>query len=189
MDSMYLPPSEAYNGLRTIDVNKLVFRHSWMDIQKAAKAKKGKRSDFIKTEVTPVYPDTTVWIKDFAYSYNEPMHNDYFWHQAYGDYPVVGVNWKQAKAFCAWRTLNKKAFIKAKQKCFSEYQNGYITSNSHGISFFDNVIKFWDNPDAYYVPKDKNDKPIDISKREMPRDDYEYNFIRVLKFNKEKKDG
>lgn len=116
MDSMYLPPSEAYNGLRTIDVNKLVFRHSWMDIQKAAKAKKGKRSDFIKTEVTPVYPDTTVWIKDFAYSYNEPMHNDYFWHQAYGDYPVVGVNWKQAKAFCAWRTLNKKAFIKAKQK-------------------------------------------------------------------------
>ncbi len=80
-------------------------------------------------------------------------------------------------------------FIKAKQKCFVEYQNGFITSNSHGISFFDNVIKFWDNPDAYYVPKDKNDKPIDISKREMPRDDYEYNFIRVLKFNKEKKDG
>jgi hypothetical protein len=27
------------------------------------------------------------------------MHNDYFWHQAYGDYPVVGVKWKQAK-FC-----------------------------------------------------------------------------------------
>lgn len=80
-------------------------------------------------------------------------------------------------------------FIKAKQTCFVEYQNGFITSNSHGISFFDNVIKFWDNPDSYYVPKDKNDKPIDISKREMPRDDYEYNFIRVLKFNKEKGDG
>jgi formylglycine-generating enzyme required for sulfatase activity len=38
-------------------------------------------------------------IKDFAYSYNEPMHNDYFWHKAYGDYPVVGVKWTQAKAF------------------------------------------------------------------------------------------
>jgi hypothetical protein len=35
-----------------------------------------------------VYPDTTVWIKDYAYSYNS--HIDYFWHKAYGDYPVVG---------------------------------------------------------------------------------------------------
>jgi gliding motility-associated lipoprotein GldK len=44
------------------------------------------------------------------------MHNDYFWHQAYGEYPVVGVNWKQAKAFCAWRTLNKNTYVKSKKK-------------------------------------------------------------------------
>jgi gliding motility-associated lipoprotein GldK len=116
MDSMYLPIEESYNGLRTIDVNKLKFRYSWMDIQAAAKAKVGKRKDFVKTEQVSVYPDTTVWIKDFAYSYNEPMHNDYFWHKAYGDYPVVGVTWKQAKAFCAWRTLNKNSYIKSKKK-------------------------------------------------------------------------
>ena len=115
MDTMYLPMSEAYNGLRTIDVNKLKFRYSWMDIQAAAKAKVGKRKDFIKTEQVKVYPDTTTWIKDFAYSYNEPMHNDYFWHQAYSEYPVVGVSWKQAKAFCAWRTLNKNTFVKKKK--------------------------------------------------------------------------
>lgn len=116
MDSMYLPVAESYNGLRTIDVSKLKFRYSWMDIQAAAKAKKGKRSKFIKTEQEPIYPDTTAWIKDFAYSYNEPMHNDYFWHQAYSEYPVVGVSWKQAKAFCAWRTLNKNTYIKSKKK-------------------------------------------------------------------------
>lgn len=116
MDSMYLPIEESYNGLRTIDVNKLKFRYSWMDIQAAAKAKVGKRRDFVKTEEVPIYPDTAVWIKDFAYSYNEPMHNDYFWHKAYGDYPVVGVTWKQAKAFCAWRTLNKNSYIKSKKK-------------------------------------------------------------------------
>jgi gliding motility-associated lipoprotein GldK len=87
-----------------------------MDIQAAAKAKKGKRKDFIRDTTAGIYPDTTVWIKDFAYSYNEPMHNDYFWHQAYGDYPVVGVNWNQAKAFCAWRTLYKNSFIKSKKK-------------------------------------------------------------------------
>ncbi|NDP25926.1 MAG: gliding motility lipoprotein GldK [Flavobacterium sp.] len=116
MDSMYIPQEEAYNGLRTIDVNKLKFRYSWMDIQAAARAKVGKRKEFIRTEQVKVYPDTTTWIKDFSYSYNEPMHNDYFWHQAYGDYPVVGVNWNQAKAFCAWRTLNKNTYIKSKKK-------------------------------------------------------------------------
>jgi gliding motility-associated lipoprotein GldK len=116
MDTMYLPVAESFNGLRTVDVNKLKFRYSYMDIQAAAKAKTGKRKDFIKTEQTKVYPDTTVWIKDFAYSYNEPMHNDYLWHQAYSEYPVVGVNWKQAKAFCAWRTLKKNTYIKSKKK-------------------------------------------------------------------------
>ena len=116
MDSMYLPIESSYNGLRTIDVNKLKFRYSWMDIQAAAKAKIGERRDFVRNEEVKIYPDTTVWIKDFTYSYNEPMHNDYFWHKAYGDYPVVGVKWTQAKAFCAWRTLYKNSYIKSKKK-------------------------------------------------------------------------
>jgi gliding motility-associated lipoprotein GldK len=115
MDSMYLPIEESYNGARTINVNRLKFRYSWMDIQAAAKAKAGTRKDFIKIEEVKVYPDTTTWIKDFTYSYNEPMHNDYFWHKAYGDYPVVGVSWQQAKAFCAWRSLNKNTYIKSKK--------------------------------------------------------------------------
>jgi gliding motility-associated lipoprotein GldK len=112
MDSMLIPMAESYNGLRSVDVNKLEFRYSWMDIQAAAKAKVGKRSNFIRNENVKIYPDTTAWIKDFAYSYNEPMHNDYFWHQAYAEYPVVGVSWVQAKAFCAWRTLNKNSYLK-----------------------------------------------------------------------------
>jgi gliding motility-associated lipoprotein GldK len=114
MDSMYIPLEESYNGQRTIDVKKLNFKYRWMDIQKAARAKTQKRSEFIITEEVAVYPDTAVWIKDFNYSYNEPMHNDYFWHSAFDDYPVVGVSWKQAKAFTQWRTLYHNAFRKEK---------------------------------------------------------------------------
>lgn len=55
-------------------------------------------------EKVNVYPDTMVWIRDFSYSYNEPMTRNYFWHPAFDDYPVVGVNWAMANAFCFWRT-------------------------------------------------------------------------------------
>ena len=118
MDTMYIPTEEAYNGQRTIDVSKLNFQYTYMDIESAARDKTKRRKDFIKKEELNIYPDTTVWIKDFNYSYNEPMHNDYFWHEAYGDYPVVGVSWKQAKAFCAWRTLYKNSYQKSKKKNF-----------------------------------------------------------------------
>lgn len=114
MDSMYLPESESFNGLKTIDVSKLKFKYNQVDLNKAVK-KKGRKNFYEDAEPIEIYPDTTAWIKDFAYSYNEPMHNDYFWHQAYGEYPVVGVSWKQAKAFCAWRTMYKNSYVK-KQK-------------------------------------------------------------------------
>lgn len=113
MDKMYLPEEESYNGKRIMDVEKFVFKYQWLDMEKAARAK-GNRKDFFREELIKVYPDTTVWVRDFNYSYNEPMHNQYFWHEAYGDYPVVGVNWMQAKAFCEWRTLNKNTYQKAK---------------------------------------------------------------------------
>ncbi|WP_108422716.1 gliding motility lipoprotein GldK [Flagellimonas amoyensis] len=118
MDSLYIPEEESYNGLRTIDVTKLKYKYSWMDIEAAARAKSGRRKDFIRHEEFEIYPDTTVWIKDFEYSYNEPMHNDYFWHDAYSDYPVVGVNWMQAKAFCNWRTKFKNDDQKSRGKQF-----------------------------------------------------------------------
>jgi gliding motility-associated lipoprotein GldK len=115
MDTMLISIENTIDGRRLLDTRKLEFRLSWLDIDAAAR-QGGDRKEHIKHEIVPVYPDTTVWVKDFNYSYNDPMHQDYFYHQAYNDYPVVGVKWLQAKSFCSWRTKKKNSFLRSKKR-------------------------------------------------------------------------
>ncbi|WP_093364621.1 T9SS ring complex lipoprotein PorK/GldK [Psychroflexus sediminis] len=115
MDEFYLSDDQSYNGRRMLDVTQFKYTYKSMDIDAAAR-NSGDRTSFITEKEVLVYPDTTVWIKDFYYSYNEPMHNDYFSHTAYDDYPVVGVTWSQAKAFANWRTKYLNDFRKKKDE-------------------------------------------------------------------------
>jgi len=54
-------------------------------------------------------PDTTVWRE--KNTYNEPYVKYYYRHPAYKDYPVVGISYEQAKAYCIWRTARVKQFL------------------------------------------------------------------------------
>jgi gliding motility-associated lipoprotein GldK len=113
---MYLSEPERFYRRKEIDTRKLNFEYYWIDLRNAARKSQREsgdldRSVFIKKDVIKVYPDTLCWIHDFSYSLNEPMTNMYFWHPAFDEYPVVGINWRQARAFTIWRTQLLNNFL------------------------------------------------------------------------------
>ncbi len=141
LKDLYLPENERFYRRKEIDSRKLLFEYYWVDLKQAAsksnrynfqskqyegnvydsqgqKADVTSRQSFVMRDVINVYPDTLCWIHDFTYSFNEPATTMYFWHQAYDNYPAVGVSWKQATAFCIWRTQYLNNFLSSSGQSF-----------------------------------------------------------------------
>jgi sulfatase modifying factor 1 len=121
---LYYQGNERFLQSKEIDYRKVNYRYAIIDLKKAAQKTNSynyktqsyeggiaDRSSFIINKEVNIYPDTLVWVRDFTYSYNEPWTLKYFNHEAYNNYPVVGVTWEQANAFCNWRTEQKKLFL------------------------------------------------------------------------------
>jgi formylglycine-generating enzyme len=134
-DSLRYLGKDRLMNRREINYHKIIYEYYYIDLREAArrssqfnyKSQKyegeiidyqtgqvkpiSNRADFFYTKRIPVYPDTLCWIRDFTYSYNEPWTLKYFRHPAFAEYPVVGVTWEQANAFCDWRTNRKAEFF------------------------------------------------------------------------------
>jgi gliding motility-associated lipoprotein GldK len=114
LNELLLSPDNRIQGKVEIDPTKLIYRYSYVDLKAAARTSKGLEqplSNFLVSQTEAVYPDSLVWMRDFSYSYNEPFTRLYFSHPSYNQYPVVGVTWKQAVAFCHWRTNNSNFYL------------------------------------------------------------------------------
>ncbi|WP_118950027.1 T9SS ring complex lipoprotein PorK/GldK [Taibaiella helva] len=102
---MYIDATQTGTGKKELDVSKLEYVSRKFDLEGSIMNPGQPRTSFDIKKSVKVYPDTTVWMKQFAYSNNEPITRQYNWFPAFDEYPVVGVNWIQAGAFCNWRTL------------------------------------------------------------------------------------
>jgi len=116
LESSELYYTDYNTGRKKLDTRKLIYSYKTLDLSKAAK--KSSRDDdspdsYITENEINIFPDTLTWMHDYAYSFNKPYSENYFWHVAYDDYPVVGVNWHQAVAFTKWRTKMMNEFLRS----------------------------------------------------------------------------
>ncbi len=166
LEDMYIPENERFFGRKELDTRKLVYEYQDINFQEAAKEMRdykrriqnsdksetffedpelrSDRSKFVKTYAINVYPDTLAWISDFTYSYNDPMAKMYFWHPGFDDYPVVGVTWEQAKAFCVWRTMYHNNYLATEKggafvqnyRLPTEYEWEYAARGGRNVSLY-----------------------------------------------------
>jgi formylglycine-generating enzyme required for sulfatase activity len=105
----FIPPG-------TVQVNDTLFADeteisnvSWLEYEHWTATVYGINSK----EHKAMLPDTLVWREKS--SYNEPYVIYYYRHVAYRNYPVVGISYEQAVAYCKWRTEQVKSILSVKK--------------------------------------------------------------------------
>ena len=108
LDSLFysakdIPSNEKYyqNLYDTVQTHKLVYEYKYYTI----KRENGKTKYIWKSKKIPVYPNTGCWVTEFPFLENSSyMSSYYLTYPGYSNYPVVGISWEQALAYCDWRT-------------------------------------------------------------------------------------
>ncbi|MBM3185468.1 MAG: SUMF1/EgtB/PvdO family nonheme iron enzyme [Bacteroidetes bacterium] len=112
----YFSPNGGYKG----NTNQLIYNYS-VTI-----------NDSIKNAVSiqaAIYPDTLCWLREYDLKNKKGIIN-YLSDTKYNDYPVVGVTWNQAKAYCQWRSDRVNENILLRERII-EKKSYYFTTESY----------------------------------------------------------
>lgn len=103
---------------RTLNSELLKYQFSYLKT-------KGNLKKVYVTDAVPVMPVSDIWSNDFPNSQLAALDDNYFVHESFDYYPVVGVTWRQARAFTDWRgkeimaTLMKNSYLSGFQLTLS----------------------------------------------------------------------
>ena len=91
-------------GIKYIDVNEITIQ-SWREFLYWTLQEYGRES----AEYKALLPDSTI-IQKIMPNWNHP---------SFSYYPIVGISYKQAMEYCAWRSLRINEYLKSKKKKYT----------------------------------------------------------------------
>jgi gliding motility-associated lipoprotein GldK len=113
------------DGKAIKEENNFIYRYEVLNVRDLSKASKENedtidlmpestyREKFVIEEKVKIYPSTLDYQSDYAYANNETDATFNYEHIAHDDYPIVGITWEQATAFCHWRTHIMNSYLRS----------------------------------------------------------------------------
>lgn len=109
-----LAPMLTMQGTRrALNPDVIRYRFSYL------KSKGNVKKNYV-VDTVAVMPVEDIWTKDFPNAQLASLDANYFTHTSFDYYPVVGVTWRQARAFTDWRAAEMAATVLK-----NSYLNGY----------------------------------------------------------------
>ena len=125
-DSLFV---KAYvDGDPIKEENNFIYRYEELDVRSLSAANEENeenidamdgstyRDRFVVEKATKMYPSTLDFQSDYVYANNETDAIFRYEHVAYDNYPVVGITWAQANAFCHWRSHVMNEFLRSQRE-------------------------------------------------------------------------
>ncbi len=141
--------------------------------------------DNYKMEIE-IYPDTTCWLNNFIGNWNlaSNLYKKYFENNEFENYPVVGISYMQALAYCNWKTQTERNLLLENSKyeviftlpTSTEWEaaaNKYPTTiykNNKIVNIKENYASIRNSHKLFYANEEKVIK-------------YNYNFFNIVDAN------